>query len=85
MAVNEWSYPADNGCHMQPSCLRCELSVCIHDDPNYRDDGRPRTTQTTDRMSTVHEMFRQGASVTETAQATGISRRSVYRILGMVT
>ena len=67
----------DNGCEVSPSCLRCPLPKCKHDDPgwlrSYRRAQRDR------RLLRVRS--RENATVGELAQRFHISQRTVHRIL----
>ena len=67
----------DEGCALFPSCLKCPLPRCRHDE---QPGGRRATTRLRDR-----ELLRQreapGRSVAELARSFGVSKRTVQRII----
>ncbi|MEE8471356.1 MAG: helix-turn-helix domain-containing protein [Dehalococcoidia bacterium] len=72
----EYSEYRDEGCDLFPSCLRCPLPRCRHDEQSSISPAK----RLRDR-----EMLRQrrlaGRSTTELADIFGVSRRTVQRII----
>jgi hypothetical protein len=67
----------DTGCELAPSCLHCPLPRCKHDEPG---GARRLATDARDReIVLLRTKYR--APVRMLAQAYGLSRRSVFRIL----
>ena len=68
---------ADTGCEVSPSCLRCPLPQCKHDDPvwyqQYRRQGRDR------QVLEAHQA--EGATVLQLAQRFSLSQRTIHRAL----
>lgn len=64
---------ADTGCAVSPSCLRCPLPQCIHDEPR----GRVRAQE---RREHVRALVEAGVPVREIAARLGISARSAFRL-----
>lgn len=62
----------DRGCVIHPSCLTCPLPVCALEARQVS----PRADRTALRVLSFLE---DGATVSQITQATGLSRRSVYR------
>lgn len=73
----EYQEYRDEGCDLFPSCLRCPLPRCRYDD---QAEGRRPARVLRDR-----EIMRQraltGKSVAELAEAFGVSKRTVQRII----
>jgi hypothetical protein len=65
----------DTGCEMSPSCLSCPLPICKHDDPKWAQRGRVTW------VASVYEAHDR--SVARTAEAMGVTRRSVHRALAI--
>lgn len=63
----------DTGCSVAPSCLRCPLPQCIHDEP----PGRVRAQE---RREQVLALVEAGVPVREIAARLGISTRSAFRL-----
>lgn len=69
-------YP-DTGCHVSPSCLACPLPRCVFDTP-----GRTRARiRVETRDVAVRKLRDSGATVPSIVSQTGMSRRTVYRVL----
>ena len=67
----------DDGCEVSPSCLRCPLPQCKHDEPGwYLREQRAQRDRT---MSRLHS--REGLSVPLLAHRFGVSKRTVFRVL----
>lgn len=72
---------SDTGCHVQPSCLNCDLPLCIYDDPRYDDEGNLKAYAR--RIETVQELLIAGqGSIVQAAEKLGVSRRTIYRLRG---
>ena len=73
----EYQEYRDEGCDLFSSCLRCPLPRCRYDE--QAEGRRPA------RMLRDREIMRQralaGRSVAELAQAFGVSKRTVQRII----
>ena len=70
---------SDTGCHIEPSCLNCGLTLCIYDDPRYDDEGN--LTAYAARIQTAQELLLAGqGSVAQAAAEMGLSRRTIYRL-----
>jgi hypothetical protein len=67
----------DTGCELAPSCLHCPLPRCKHDQPG---GARRLVTDARDREIAALRR-RHAASVEELADAYGLTRRSIFRIL----
>ena len=67
----------DDGCEVSPSCLRCPLPQCKHDEPGWylrqRREERDRTM--------LRLRSREGMTVTQLARRFGVSKRTVFRSL----
>ena len=67
----------DDGCEVSPSCLRCPLPQCKHDEPGwYRRQQRSQRDRTIRRLRS-----REGLSVSQLAHRFGVSKRTVFRVL----
>ena len=67
----------DDGCDVSPSCLRCPLPQCKHDEPGwYQRMQRVQRDRTISRLRR-----REGLSVTQLARRFGVSKRTVFRAL----
>lgn len=76
-ALPEHTEYADSGCELAPSCLRCPLVRCKHDEP-----GGTSTIIGDARAREIVRMHSGGrASITQLAETYGITRRHVFRIL----
>ena len=66
----------DDGCDLFPSCLNCPLPRCRYDEPGRKQMGKELRKE---RMLQLHS-DRKG--IKELAQRFGVSKRTVYRIIG---
>ena len=67
----------DDGCNVAPSCLRCPLPQCKHDEPGwYQRERRAQRDRSICRLRS-----REGLSVTQLADRFGVSKRTVFRVL----
>lgn len=65
----------DQGCEVAPSCLRCPLARCIHDETPAE---RAAAQQVRDEA--IYRLYRQeGRDVKALAERFGVSRRTVHR------
>ena len=67
----------DDGCDLFPSCLNCPLPRCRYDEP-----GRRQTAKDLRNKEIVHLHQKEGLKVENLAQRFGVSKRTVYRIIG---
>jgi hypothetical protein len=67
----------DDGCDIHPRCLTCPLPRCRYEEP-----GGLRALLNEYRDREIVQMRMQGMGVDELAGRFGISRRTVFRILG---
>lgn len=72
------SYPyRDEGCEVSPSCLRCPLPQCKHDDPGFfRRDARD--SRDADILAVRR---RERLSVPQLARRFQVSERTVFRAM----
>ena len=67
----------DDGCEVSPSCLRCPLPQCKHDEPGWY-----RRAQKAERDRTILRLRSQeGVSVAQLGRRFGLSKRTVFRVL----
>lgn len=66
----------DDGCDLFPSCLNCPLPRCRYDEPGRK---QMRKEFRNERMLQLHS---EGKGIAELAQRFGVSKRTVYRIIG---
>ena len=67
----------DDGCEVSPSCLRCPLPQCKHDEPGwYLRERRAQRDRTICRLRR-----REGLTVNQLANRFGVSKRTVFRVL----
>jgi len=66
----------DDGCDLFPSCLNCPLPQCRYDEPGRKQMGKELRNE---KMLRLHS---EGKGATELAQRFGVSKRTVYRIIG---
>ncbi len=71
----------DEGCEIAPSCLKCPLPNCVHDEP--RGKCRCRKRERNKEIALLHR--KRGVKVGELACRFKISRRTVYRALAATT
>lgn len=75
-------FPADTGCEVSPSCLRCPLPQCRYDDPLWFEDYRRRQrVQATATKVRALGVLPKEQAVKAVALALGIDARTVYRRL----
>jgi hypothetical protein len=67
----------DEGCALAPSCLKCPLPRCRHDE---QPGGGRAATRLRDR-ALLQQRALSGKSVAELAASFGISKRTVQRII----
>ena len=67
----------DDGCDLYPSCLNCPLPRCRYDEP-----GRRQTAKELRNKEIQHLHQKEGLKVEKLAQRFGVSKRTVYRIIG---
>ncbi len=67
----------DDGCEVNPSCLTCPLPRCRYDEP-----GGLRAMVNSYRDGQMMELRMSGVPVEAIADCFGVSRRTVFRILG---
>lgn len=63
----------DNGCEVAPRCLECPLPRCKYDDPLWRLHQRDQQIMALWKRSFM--------TIPELAASTGMSERSIFRIL----
>ena len=67
----------DDGCDLFPSCLKCPLPRCRYDEPGRKQMGKELRNK---EMLHLHQ--KEGLKVEKLAQRFGVSKRTVYRIIG---
>ncbi len=67
----------DDGCEIHPECLTCPLPRCRYDEP-----GGLRGLINSLRDSQIVALRTRGTPVEEISEQFGVSRRTVFRILG---
>ena len=75
-ALPEHTHYADTGCQVHHSCLTCPLVRCRYDEP-----GGARKLLADERDASIVGLQRDGASIDAIASQTGVSRRTVFRVL----
>jgi hypothetical protein len=75
----ELTHYRDEGCRFWHACLSCPFPRCLYEEPRG-----PARALNAYRDGEVRRMFAAGRSATEIAEHFGLTRRSVYRILGPV-
>lgn len=68
---------SDEGCALSPSCLKCPLPRCRHDE---QPGGVRAVTRLRDR-ALLRQRALSGSSVADLAASFGISKRTVQRII----
>jgi hypothetical protein len=68
-----------SGCEFSASCLRCPLERCRYETP-----GRSRRLRLTPRDRALRRRREEGEAIEALAVEYGLTRRSVFRILGGV-
>lgn len=76
-ALPEYTRYRDDGCDVHPICLTCPLPRCRYEEP-----GGLRAILNEYRDRQITSLRKRGASVDELAGQFGISRRTVFRVLG---
>ena len=76
----EYAVWRDTGCVVAPRCLECPLPVC-----RYDLHAGVRGSQSIARQAEIARMRAEGLSVESIGERLGISRRSVFRLLGKTT
>lgn len=71
---SEYSHYRDEGCKVAPSCLRCPLPRCVHDEPEQRQLKRVRDDE-------LKRRYKRGEPLDSLTRRFSLSRRSVYRIV----
>ncbi len=79
-ALPEFTRYRDNGCDVHPSCLTCPLSRCRYEEP-----GGLRALLNKTRDQQIVGQRATGVPVAELAARFGVSRRTVFRVLGNKT
>jgi hypothetical protein len=69
-------FPPDTGCAVSPKCVECPLPLCRYEVPG----GIGELTRSP-RDEDIRTLRQQGASVAELMERSGLSRRTVFRIL----
>lgn len=67
----------DKGCDLEPSCLSCSLPVCRYEMP----PGRARALG---QAAALGPLIESGMTMTDAAVMLGVSRRTVYRLWGVL-
>ena len=76
-ALPEFTRYRDNGCDVSPSCLTCPLPRCRYEEP-----GGLRALLNKTRDEQIVAQRATGVPVAELATRFGVSRRTVFRVLG---
>lgn len=76
-SLPEFTRYRDDGCEVSESCLSCPLPRCRYEEP-----GGLRAIMNEARDSEIIELRGRGVSVDVLAERFGVSRRTVFRILG---
>jgi hypothetical protein len=76
-ALPEFTRYRDSGCDVQPSCLTCPLPRCRYEEP-----GGLRALLNKTRDEQIVARRATGIPVAELATRFGVSRRTVFRVLG---
>jgi hypothetical protein len=76
-ALPEFMRYRDDGCDIHDHCLTCPLPRCRYEEP-----GGLRALLNEQRDRQMDQLRRKGASVNELAGRFGVSRRTVFRVLG---
>ena len=62
----------DKGCRLQPSCLTCIETVCIHDLPHPR--------RVSSRDTEIRKLYEEGKGVLFLTRKYNLSKRRIYDI-----
>ena len=76
-ALPEFTRYRDSGCDVSPSCLTCPLPRCRYEEP-----GGLRALLNKTRDKQIVDQRANGVPVAELATRFGVSRRTVFRVLG---
>ncbi len=76
-ALPEFTRYRDDGCDVSPSCLNCPLPRCRYEEP-----GGLRALLNKTRDKHIVAQRTAGVPVAELATRFGVSRRTVFRVLG---
>lgn len=76
-SLPEFTRYRDDGCEVNPSCLTCPLPRCRYEEP-----GGLRAILNESRDREMVELRARGVSVDSIANRFGVSRRTVFRVLG---
>ena len=76
-ALPEFTRYRDDGCDVHHSCLSCPLPRCRYEEP-----GGLRALLNETRDQQILELRAEGVPVGELADRFGVSRRTVFRVLG---
>jgi hypothetical protein len=77
--VPELTHYQDEGCRFWRACLSCPFPCCVFELP-----GGPNRAMHAFRDVEIRRLHAAGSSAVEIADRFGVTRRSVYRILGGV-
>lgn len=69
----------DDGCHFWRHCLSCPFPSCLFEIP-----GGPLRALTRYRDEEIRRRFAAGEPAPQLANAYGMTKRSIYRVLGGV-
>lgn len=76
-SLPEFTRYRDDGCEVSESCLTCPLPRCRYEEP-----GGLRAILNESRDRKIIELRARGVSVDALASRFGVSRRTVFRVLG---
>lgn len=76
-ALPEFTRYRDEGCEVSPSCFSCPLPRCRYEEP-----GGLRAILNESRDRQILQLRMEGLGVDELAGRFGVSRRTVFRIIG---
>ncbi len=76
-ALPEFTRYRDSGCDVSPNCLACPLPRCRYEEP-----GGLRALLNKTRDEQIVTQRATGVPVAEIATRFGVSRRTVFRVLG---
>jgi hypothetical protein len=75
--VPELTHYQDEGCRFWHACLSCPFPCCVFELP-----GGPNRAMHAFRDGEIRRLYAAGTPAIELADRFGVTRRSVYRILG---
>jgi hypothetical protein len=78
-ALPENTHYRDDGCEVSQSCLDCPLPRCRYEEP-----GGLRALLNEQRDRQIIQLREQGMPVAELADYFGVSRRTVFRVIGSI-